>query len=83
VAIYYRKNGALPPGLGGLPVKDGWPERATDAWGRELIYSVEGADRFTLSSLGRDGVEGGVGDDRDLRRTFRVVRGEAEEEMDR
>jgi hypothetical protein len=81
VEVYYRKTGGLPGKLADLPVPDGEAERTTDAWGQELIYSVAGADRFTLTSLGRDGVVGGSGEDEDLRRTFRIVRGEAEVEQ--
>ncbi len=36
-----------------------------DAWGRPILYSVEGG-QFTLSSFGRDGKPGGVGLDADL-----------------
>jgi hypothetical protein len=36
-----------------------------DAWGRPIIYSVDGT-QFTLSSFGRDGKPGGVGLDADL-----------------
>ncbi|MEM9421660.1 MAG: type II secretion system major pseudopilin GspG [Pseudomonadota bacterium] len=39
----------------------------TDPWGREYLYSVdESTLLFTVSSLGRDGVEGGEGEDADL-----------------
>ena len=37
-----------------------------DPWGRPFVYVLVGADRFALASLGRDGVEGGDGYDRDL-----------------
>jgi hypothetical protein len=36
-----------------------------DGWDRPLVYVVEG-DRYTLTSLGRDGRPGGVGLDSDL-----------------
>lgn len=38
-----------------------------DPWGREYVYSSSSPDEFTLSTLGRDGVEGGSGEDADVR----------------
>ncbi|WP_417488551.1 type II secretion system major pseudopilin GspG [Maricaulis sp.] len=41
-----------------------------DPWGRPYIYlRVEPGDRFTLSTLGRDGEVGGEGEDGDLSRS--------------
>jgi len=45
------------------------PEQLKDPWGRPLIYSAPGTTtggKFTLKTLGADGVEGGKGDDRDI-----------------
>ena len=36
-----------------------------DPWGRRFLYSVSG-DAFEVRSLGRDGVEGGDGEDADI-----------------
>ena len=42
----------------------------TDPWGRPYLYSAdETGNRFTLSSLGKDGEVGGDGEDRDLTRS--------------
>ena len=39
----------------------------TDPWGRDYLYTVdETTALFTISSLGRDGAEGGEGEDADL-----------------
>ena len=39
----------------------------TDPWGRAYVYGVtEDGDFFTVTSLGRDGEEGGDGDDADI-----------------
>jgi general secretion pathway protein G len=41
----------------------------TDPWGRAYLYGAPSADapgRFTLRTLGKDGVEGGDGEDADL-----------------
>ncbi|WP_417484406.1 type II secretion system major pseudopilin GspG [Maricaulis salignorans] len=41
-----------------------------DPWGRPYLYlRVEPGDRFTLSTLGRDGEVGGEGEDGDLSRS--------------
>ena len=41
----------------------------TDPWGRDYLYEVDAAgDSFWVISLGRDGAEGGEGDDADIRR---------------
>lgn len=37
-----------------------------DPWGNTYLYQSNSADHFTLSSLGRDGVAGGDGEDADL-----------------
>ena len=44
-------------------------EFAVDAWGREFIWEVPGPGQepFDIVSLGADGVEGGTGNDADLR----------------
>lgn len=48
----------------GVEAKD-----AVDAWGRDLIWEVPGPgnERFDIVSLGADGVEGGTGNNADLR----------------
>ncbi|MEO1240271.1 MAG: type II secretion system major pseudopilin GspG [Pseudomonadota bacterium] len=41
----------------------------TDPWGRQYVYEVdEAAQSFAVISLGRDGKEGGEGDDADIRK---------------
>lgn len=41
----------------------------TDPWGRDYIYEVnENGEAFEVISFGRDGAEGGDGDDADIRR---------------
>lgn len=40
-----------------------------DPWGRPYLYETnEGGDAFEVISLGRDGVEGGDGEDADIRK---------------
>ncbi|MEQ8936432.1 MAG: type II secretion system major pseudopilin GspG [Amphiplicatus sp.] len=41
----------------------------TDPWGRPFVYEIdEEGDRFAVISLGRDGEEGGDGENSDIRR---------------
>ena len=41
----------------------------TDPWGRDYLYEVnENGEAFWVISYGRDGAEGGEGDDADIRR---------------
>ena len=78
IEMYYQRNMRLPPDLTVLPVREGYANRITDAWGRSLVYTVGAGDAFTLSSLGEDGVSGGTGDNSDLVRRYRIERGEVQ-----
>jgi len=78
IGILFGQQGHLPPDLSTLPVRKGYANRATDAWDRPLMYSVNSADGFTLSSFGRDGVVGGQGEDADVVRRFRIKIGVVE-----
>jgi general secretion pathway protein G len=72
---YHSDCGKYPESLDGLSKSDGscssWGPVAymnkvpKDAFGKELVYSVEGSE-FTLKSLGKDGKEGGTGVDTDI-----------------
>ena len=72
---YQQDTDALPRSLAELrridPPYDelNWDQDShpLDAWGRPILYSVDGA-QFTLASFGRDGKPGGVGLDADLSR---------------
>ena len=78
IRMYLRHEKSLPKSLDILPVRQGYANRTTDAWGQPLIYSIK-EDGFTLSSLGRDGATGGSGEDKDLVKKFRIVDGVPEE----
>ena len=78
IGLYYFRSKHLPPDLTALPVRESFENRTTDAWDRPLLYSVDSADSFKLSSLGRDGVPGGTGDDADIISKFRVTGGEVQ-----
>jgi len=72
---YHSDCGKYPESLEGLSKSDGscssWGPVAymnkipKDAFGKDLIYSVEGSE-YTLKSLGKDGKEGGTGVDADI-----------------
>ncbi|QEG24819.1 type II secretion system protein GspG [Mariniblastus fucicola] len=70
--LYMLEHRECPDSLSELPKRDGYMNRTTDGWGRPLIYSVSDDGVISLSSLGRDGMVGGTGDDRDDTRRFRT-----------
>ena len=79
--LYFIDNGQYPTSEDGLSALSGAPkngvgtarpyikniESLRDPWGRPYLYASEdGGSTFKVSSLGRDGREGGEGEDRDL-----------------
>ena len=68
---YYSKIGKVPSRLEELPLREGYDNSLMDGWGRPIGYRVEG-DRVILESLGRDGLPGGGGQDRDIRMVFKA-----------
>jgi hypothetical protein len=76
--IYLQHSQTLPDSLDVLPVRKGYLNCTTDGWGRPLIYVTEDKG-FTLTSLGKDGVPGGSGEDADVVRKYSLVNGDLEE----
>jgi hypothetical protein len=70
--MFLMANNSLPPDLSVLPKREGFANQTTDGWGRPLIYSTNTDETVSLTSLGRDGVPGGMGDDADIVRRFRI-----------
>lgn len=82
---YYRLNvGSFPDASQGLqalvtqpsgatgwngPYLEGGREVPTDPWGNAFVYEVAGPGQVVIRSLGRDGQEGGDGEDADIVRT--------------
>jgi hypothetical protein len=79
IGLYYQQHNKLPASLDMLPVRENYQNRTADVWGRPLRYTVDSESTFSLSSLGRDGMSGGAGEDADLVQKYRVVNGEIEE----
>ncbi|MEN0059008.1 MAG: type II secretion system major pseudopilin GspG [Bdellovibrio sp.] len=75
LSMYYTDCGKYPQSLEGLSKADpecsNWgPEpyykkSLKDPFGHDLVYEVEGGE-YTLKSLGKDGREGGSGNNKDI-----------------
>jgi hypothetical protein len=66
---YGREHGRLPPDLAALPplpYKPGTDHHLEDAWHRNLLYETDTSGTVTLTSLGKEGVRGGSGDNADI-----------------
>ena len=70
ISIYAQTNRAIAPSLDVLPKRDGYGNRTVDGWGRPLKYRVSPDGMITLTSLGRDGKQGGTGEDADLSKSY-------------
>ena len=57
----YDPNGYLPGGTN--------KKVPTDPWGTEFIYTCEDGINYVIKSLGKDGVEGGEGENADISST--------------
>jgi hypothetical protein len=79
IGLYYQQHHKLPANLDVLPVRENYANSTVDVWGRPLRYLVDSESTFSLASLGKDGISGGVGEDSDLIQKYRVVDGEIEE----
>ena len=72
IEMFYRQHQLLPTTLNELPKRESFANRTTDAWHRPLQYVINSDDKFTLSSLGKDGIVGGDGDDADLVEQYQI-----------
>jgi hypothetical protein len=70
--MYLKDHHQFPASLDELPKRNGYANRTTDGWQRPLIYKVEQDNFVTLLSFGKDGKEGGTGDNADIQRTYRT-----------
>jgi Type II secretion system (T2SS), protein G len=79
IGMFVDRNKQLPQKLDVLPERAGYANRITDAWKHSLIYVVNSEDTFTLTSLGRDGVVGGEGDNADIIFKYKVTNGNVQQ----
>ena len=70
IDIYAQTNSAIAPSLNVLPKRDGYGNRTADGWGRPLKHRVSPDGIITLTSQGRDGEQGGTGEDADLSKSY-------------
>ena len=66
ITTYWKSHGRLPSTLSELPPTPGRDNATVDAWGRDILYRVDGTSGVTLTSLGADGTAGGTGEDEDI-----------------
>lgn len=74
IYMYLCERRQFPTSIEELPKRKGYANCIEDGWGRKLIYTIEKDQIFSLSSLGKDGVVGGTGDNKDITRKYRVKR---------
>ena len=69
VMLYSVRKKGVPGGADGLKEIYGADDVPKDGWGRDLIYTSPGPDgrEYDVISYGADGVEGGSGNDADLK----------------
>ncbi|TWT77451.1 Bacterial type II secretion system protein G [Posidoniimonas polymericola] len=63
---YYAKHSSLPEALSTLPPVENRIFRIEDSWDRPFEYKVEAGNYAQITSLGKDGLPGGSGEDSDL-----------------
>jgi len=63
---FWKTRGQLPENVTDLPMESNRNCSTKDAWGREILWSRVDEGTIKLSSLGRDGNVGGIGEDADL-----------------
>lgn len=80
IGMYVERENKLPGSIDGLPVRQGYMDRTTDGWRHPLIYTIDD-DSFSLTSLGKDGARGGIGDDEDTTKTWRLLNGKLEDAL--
>jgi hypothetical protein len=69
---YAHVHDCLPIDLSDVPVLAGRENSGKDACGRPIAYEVGPADIVRLTSLGKDGLPGGAGDNADIVRSFQA-----------
>ncbi len=73
IHLFMQKEGMVPKSLDVLSLREGYGNRTTDGWGRELQYTISPNGVLSLKSLGRDGEIGGAEEDADISRSYRTI----------
>ena len=71
VQTYAALHDRLPESIEGLPERPGYDSSHLDGWRRPIQYQISPDGIVRLTSLGRDGMPGGSGDDADIIRSYR------------
>jgi len=74
IGLFAEKHKKMPVSLEELPNREGYDERITDGWNRPLKYVIDSNGIVTITSFGRDGKPGGVGEDADISKSYRSRR---------
>ena len=74
ISIYARQSNSLPASLEVLPKRKGYANQTTDGWNRPLHFDVDRDGIMRLTSFGKDGKPGGVGDNADITRAYHSKR---------
>jgi hypothetical protein len=72
VLLYAQSHNELPQSLEVLPEMEGYDNSIRDAWNRNILFEVPASGAVTFRSLGRDGLNGGNGEDADIIKSFPV-----------
>ena len=67
---YARTHNEFPKTVTDLPLLSSRDNTVQDGWGHDIRFEIATNGTVTLTSLGRDGLPGGAGDDADITRTF-------------
>jgi len=70
IDIYAQSNKSVPTSLEMLPKREHYMNRTIDGWGRPLQYTATQDGIISLTSLGRDGIVGGQGEDADITEAY-------------
>jgi hypothetical protein len=71
IQLYAETNRSVPRSLSVLPRREGYANRTTDGWHRELFYRIGEDGMLSLTSCGADGKAGGSGEDADISVSYR------------
>ncbi|MGE0267387.1 MAG: type II secretion system protein GspG [Candidatus Omnitrophota bacterium] len=72
VLQYAQTNNKPPNSLDLLPELHGTLNSTKDGWNREILFYVNDDYSVTFKSFGRDGVEGGEGENKDIVEKFEL-----------